>query len=279
ALPSAVQLALFLAVLLMVGALLHPVCPSLSTGPVAKALAVFLICAFASVGTYFAVQALTGMPGPRRAAIALTMAAPLVLAEVLVSAWLQTIHIGPLLGLQSVLLWLGCTLAAVLTVYLFLQLSETRWTTLPVVSLLILAVAGSAMGFTSPPSAEAPSAHGKGRQHALAHVILITVDTLRADCLSCYDPAGPSTPHMDQLAGDAVLFERAYSSAPWTLPAVASVMTGLPASVHQAVGRESQLPDAMLTLAELMKDAGYYTAAMGSNAVFGPHANLTQGSS
>jgi arylsulfatase A-like enzyme len=100
-------------------------------------------------------------------------------------------------------------------------------------------------------------------------IVLLTIDTLRAGELP--------TPHLDRLAGDAVRFTHAYSSASWTLPAMASVMTGLSPEVHRAVHSHSRVPDGVLTLAEALRRAGYRTTALVSSPILNPAANLAQG--
>jgi len=116
--------------------------------------------------------------------------------------------------------------------------------------------------------------------HKIRRVILLTVDTLRPDVLSSYDPQGLQTPHMDEFAKEGTLFRQAISSAPWTWPSVASIMTGLSPSVLKLgnhVGRQSIVPDSLVTLAERMRDAGYYTTAIGRNSFLLPQSNLSQG--
>lgn len=115
------------------------------------------------------------------------------------------------------------------------------------------------------------------RERPVARVILIIVDTLRPDALSCYRPETFPTPHIDRLARDGVRFTNAFSTAPWTLPAVSSIMTGLSPMVHHAVRPDSRLPGSIDTLAEYMRDAGYLTAAIGSNIFLKPDYNLSQG--
>ena len=115
------------------------------------------------------------------------------------------------------------------------------------------------------------------REHQLRHVILITVDTLRGDALNPSNKKRISTPNLDRLAADGVEFTQAVVVAPWTLPSIASIMTGLSPQVHQTIGRESLLPGNFRTLAEYMRDAGYYTAAFGSNPYLLPRAGLSQG--
>ncbi|MBI3736619.1 sulfatase-like hydrolase/transferase, partial [Candidatus Sumerlaeota bacterium] len=92
-------------------------------------------------------------------------------------------------------------------------------------------------------------------------IILITIDTLRRDSLSCYDQAVQYTPNIGELAKESAVFERHYTVAPWTLPSLASLMTGLPPQTHQAVTHGSRLADGFTTLAEHLRGAGYLTAA------------------
>ncbi len=111
----------------------------------------------------------------------------------------------------------------------------------------------------------------------VSYVILIIVDTLRADHLSCYGQDGPSTPNIDRLALDGALYRHAISPSPWTLPSVASVMSGLSPFVHQTTTARSRLPLSVETLAERMGRAGYYTAAYGYNPFLRPESNMSQG--
>ncbi|MFN2633299.1 MAG: sulfatase-like hydrolase/transferase [Thermoanaerobaculia bacterium] len=97
---------------------------------------------------------------------------------------------------------------------------------------------------------------------AKAPVILISIDTLRSDHLPFYGYAGVETPALSALRKDSVLFERAYSHAPLTLPSHASILTGrVPADhgIHDNLGY--RLRKDIPTLAELLKKAGYATGA------------------
>ncbi len=93
------------------------------------------------------------------------------------------------------------------------------------------------------------------------NVLLVTVDTLRPDRLSCYGYKGRATPNIDRLAAAGVLFENAYCDVPWTTPSMASVHTGLYAIHHGLKSSFQQLDDANVTLAEVLKSKGYTTAA------------------
>lgn len=97
------------------------------------------------------------------------------------------------------------------------------------------------------------------------NVILITMDTTRKDHLSCYGYQEKTTPRLDQLARESIVFENAYSTSSWTLPAHASLFTGLYPSQHGAHVREGfwgpkALHDQNITLAEILAHHGYVTA-------------------
>jgi arylsulfatase A-like enzyme len=96
-------------------------------------------------------------------------------------------------------------------------------------------------------------------------VLLITVDTLRRDALSVYSDDARPTPAFDALAGDGIIYENAFASAPWTLPSLASIHTGLPETVHQMTTKRPSLPAGIRTLAQHFADVGYRTAAIGTN--------------
>lgn len=277
ALPSAVVLGVFLTTLLMLAALKQPISYSRSFGCVLKMLVALFLCGCMSVGAYFTMRALAAKPRAKRVLETLLLAMPFLLAEGVAFVWLRTTYLDSAAPIKSILLCIACALAVVLTIYLFARTSSTRPAVTAIVVLLILIVASPGLASLVPLKDVAAFLPDKGGARLPKHVILITVDTLRADALSCYNPQALSTPHFDELAGDAVLFENACSAAPWTMPAVASIMTGLPPSVHNANTARSVLNDSFVTLAEVVREAGYYTAAMGSNPHLRPHKNISQG--
>ncbi|GMW02888.1 MAG: hypothetical protein AMXMBFR84_40240 [Candidatus Hydrogenedentota bacterium] len=109
------------------------------------------------------------------------------------------------------------------------------------------------------------------------HVFLIVVDTLRGDVPSYTGSSAVQTPHMDALAADSVVFTDAISPAPWTLPAITSLFSGVSPLVHHTIKRFSTVPNELTLIAERMRDAGYNTAAVGKNPVLGLHSNIQQG--
>ena len=110
------------------------------------------------------------------------------------------------------------------------------------------------------------------------HVILISIDTLRADHLSCYGYARATSPHLDELARAGVRFSDVTSAAPWTLPSHASMLTGLYPSHHGVKSHEMRLPSSVVTVAEEFQAHGYETfAVVNTHNVGAPQYQLDQG--
>ena len=108
----------------------------------------------------------------------------------------------------------------------------------------VMRVAGLALWMlTSGCSDEAPAER--------LNVLLITVDTLRADHVTGYGYARNTTPNLDAFLATSVSFENAHANAPWTLPSLASLMTSLHPSAHGCVKFSSRLDPSHLTLAEI----------------------------
>ncbi len=93
------------------------------------------------------------------------------------------------------------------------------------------------------------------------HILLISIDTLRADHLSAYGYGRETSPRLDALARQGVLFVDATSHSTWTLPAHVSMLTGLDPAAHGVLAREHRIQDYHHTLAERLREAGYATAA------------------
>jgi arylsulfatase A-like enzyme len=110
------------------------------------------------------------------------------------------------------------------------------------------------------------------------NLILVTLDTTRADHLGCYGHKDALTPTLDKLARGGVLFERAYTSAPFTLPAHASILTGLYPYQHGLFNNGmSRLNDSLPTLAETLAKAGYATGAFVGSFVLNTQFGLNRG--
>jgi arylsulfatase A-like enzyme len=104
----------------------------------------------------------------------------------------------------------------------------------------------------------------------LPNVTILLLDTLRADRLSCYGyqrPDGKKTsPVIDDLADQGVLFQWHYAAAPWTRPSVASMFSGLYPTSHGAFLPTRALPGWTANMAEMFQGLGYRTAGFSSNA-------------
>jgi choline-sulfatase len=127
-----------------------------------------------------------------------------------------------------------------------------RWTLC--VSLVVLLGACTGDEPPAPPTVAEPTG---------APVVLISIDTLRSDRLPAYGYDGVETPAIDGLRRDGILFERAYSSSPLTLPSHVSILTGLLPTGHGArdnIGYPVR-PDLHPMLQQWLSDAGYATGA------------------
>jgi arylsulfatase A-like enzyme len=108
-------------------------------------------------------------------------------------------------------------------------------------------------------------------------VFIYLIDTLRADHLGCYGYPEAVSPHIDALARDGVLFERAIANSPWTKPSVASLFTGVWPATHNVLVKGQSLPEEAVTLAETLRPAGVRTAAFVANGHVADRFGFHQG--
>jgi choline-sulfatase len=104
------------------------------------------------------------------------------------------------------------------------------------------------------------------------HVLLIVVDTLRADHLSAYGYPRPTSPALDRLAAEGILFRRAVSQSSWTSPSMVSMMTGRYISEERLA-----VPESVPTLAETFQGQGWATAAFVSNDILSEENGFRRG--
>jgi arylsulfatase A-like enzyme/Tfp pilus assembly protein PilF len=110
------------------------------------------------------------------------------------------------------------------------------------------------------------------------NVVVITIDTLRADHLGCYGYKQVRTPNIDRLAADGTRFERAFTPVPVTLPAHTAIFTGtypMLSGIHDFSG--NKISSQQVTLASVLKKNGYATGAVIASAVLGSRFGLNQG--
>jgi arylsulfatase A-like enzyme len=122
------------------------------------------------------------------------------------------------------------------------------------------ALLAAAVGFAS--VGIAMIADGQSAPVERPSVLLITLDTTRADALGCYGAKGDPTPHLDRLAARGVRFENAFAPCPITLPSHTTMLTGLYPPEHGLRDNSPRaLPSSVPVVTEAFKDEGYHTAA------------------
>jgi arylsulfatase A-like enzyme len=110
-------------------------------------------------------------------------------------------------------------------------------------------IVGAAMPGDAGPASPRPS------------IVVITVDALRADRLGCYGYAKPTSPNIDQLMSESLLFERAWTPEPLTGPAMCSMVTGLEPHIHAATRNGLRMQPGLNSLPKILADTGWRTAA------------------
>ncbi len=108
------------------------------------------------------------------------------------------------------------------------------------------------------------------------NVLLVSVDALRRDHLGCYGYERVKTPNFDRFAASATKFENAYCNSPWTLPSMASVITGRYPAVC-GVDELHRLRPGIPTLAEILRSRGYRNEAYVTNIFMGPEYGYANG--
>lgn len=119
--------------------------------------------------------------------------------------------------------------------------------------------------------------HGCARETNRPNLLLIAVDTLRADHLGAYGYDRPTSPSIDHFFASAVVFDDAQATSSWTLPSFASMMTALYPSTHRCQRYRHRLHPSFTTLAEVLRDDGFHTAGIVSHVFLGSKHGLHQG--
>ena len=137
---------------------------------------------------------------------------------------------------------------------------------------ILLVIAAAAAFFLLRPKAPAVTRGDR------LNVLLVTLDTTRADHLGCYGGTGVKTPNLDALAANGVRFANAYAPVPLTLPSHASIMTGLnPVATGVHNNGTYELSEDRTTLAEALKAGGYKTAAFVASFSVDSRFGIAQG--
>ncbi|HEY4492751.1 MAG TPA: sulfatase-like hydrolase/transferase, partial [Acidobacteriota bacterium] len=111
---------------------------------------------------------------------------------------------------------------------------------------------------------------------AKPNILLITIDTLRADHLGCYGSKSNASPVLDQFAKEGLRFEHAYTAVPLTLPSHASILSGLYPRNH-GIRDNAHFPFRATWIQESLKASGYHSAAFVSGATLSSRFGLSRG--
>src|SRR5437867_252114 len=133
---------------------------------------------------------------------------------------------------------------------------------LAVVSTISLALTGCSRGFG-----------GRDRPNLL----LISIDSLRADCTDGFGSPLPTGPRVRRLAQEGVIFRSATAAAPWTTPSMMTVLTGLYPWSHHVRDHDFSLSPQVPLLSQRLKEAGYATAAIVPSATLGEDYGFARG--
>lgn len=119
-----------------------------------------------------------------------------------------------------------------------------------------------------------PAASGAATQ---PNIILVTVDSARADRMGFLGYHGGLTPHLDDLARQSIVFERAYAQAPLTVVSSATILSGTYPQTNQASELGTPLPGTLPYLPDLLRARGYRTAAFVGSAALDPREGMAPG--
>ena len=251
-------------------------------GPLFSSIIQFVLLVFSAIGIALCALAVVGYFSPELQSTekveALFCFAPVLLGQIAFAGWLNTYHMGAFLSLKSLLGNLLLCLLFFLGLIFFYRISRMRRAHFLITFFfsLILLFSFSLISMTKNlEPLQKLSASDAPRN--INHIILITIDTLRQDALSCYaDGSSHETPSIDSIAADGIVFENAFTPSSWTVPSMVSIMTGTSPFTHSVLKGTISIPDSVPTLAEILSKHGYNTGAIGSNVFLARH-NISRG--
>ena len=190
-----------------------------------------------------------------RSLVWLALLPAIVLGYLFVSSRLphRAFYAPALEGMRALAAHAGASVVALVAALCLAPPARTRWRRALALTALVAVLLPSA-ALRLLPSGTLPD---DGRPN----VILISIDTLRADRLGCYGYTKPTSPALDRFASEALVFTNAFSPESWTLPAHMSMLTSLYPSSH-GVAEERALPRGVPTLASVLSREGYATFAI-----------------
>lgn len=143
-------------------------------------------------------------------------------------------------------------------------------------ALALIVITSAAFWFFRPkPTSPASSPYPIG--YTAPPIVLVSIDTLRADYLSCYGNRGPGTPHIDTMTKGGTLFSQVSAQTPLTLPSHVSFLTSTYPFSNGIEDNGQQLGPSAVTLAEVLKSRGYRTASFVGGFVMDRRFGLDQG--
>jgi uncharacterized protein (TIRG00374 family) len=142
----------------------------------------------------------------------------------------------------------------------------------------VLAAGAGAAAWRTPRPAPPPPVRAEVPEalRARPNLVLVIIDTLRADHLGVYGDTRGLSPNIDAVAATGTAFH-AFGQASWTKPSIATILTSLYPSSHLAMSKTAILPDSVWTVGEALQQAGYTTAGFVSNINLAPSFNFQQG--
>ncbi|RMF93967.1 MAG: hypothetical protein D6734_08875, partial [Candidatus Schekmanbacteria bacterium] len=228
----------------------------------------FLIILFAlliSLIVYIFIKLTAFRRGLKERIVSSSLSIPFLLLETFFFVWICIEFLKEFWSLNFLFITMLYLIIVSTTALLFRHPQKSSGILKFISSFLILFVFGLIFKGMSNLAITEPEGQYLHKKHKIRHIILLSVDTLRKDMLSCYGNKRFKTDNIDKLAEDGIIYKNAISSSCWTIPSFASIMTGLYPHIHQMTEKDSRLNDKCKTLAEYFSENGYYTAAIGNN--------------
>jgi arylsulfatase A-like enzyme len=169
--------------------------------------------------------------------------------------------------------------AGVISLHIIRGVRKERLLPLLAVSFAAILILPPLMLWQQKKMGPSPQEHaaGPGIVNNKPNILWIVNDAMRADHLSCYGYRRKTTPCIDKIAEEGVLFTNAFSASSWTLPSMASMFSGIFPSKHGADGEHYYLDGKFTTFAEVAKSQGYRTFAYSNNPYVSRNTNLARG--
>ena len=173
--------------------------------------------------------------------------------------------------------------------YFLLRILQRRWSVrglqrivylaavVPAVIVLVLGVLFIRSPWFNPVDYRVAEPGTSSTRAGRPNVLWLVLDTVRADHMSVYGYEAPTTPFLEKLAQQCLVFERAVANGNWTLPCHASMFTGLPVRSHGFGLPAGKLDSAFQTVAEVLRDNGYITGLFSNNELVAPKTALARG--